>query len=178
MALKRNKEFCTHILFVLAIAIAGCGRLGSTHALPEDGPEAVTKRFYELISAAKMEGGTTTASEAYKLVDTKTSSLSVNQFLEIIKRYPEKFAVNVGKTEVKGSQALVAISYKMPSSFGGEYAVQEVLPLNIDPATNTWKIDFTGDTYGMQKDEAIAASKSENSSQDKTGKPETSPRSK
>lgn len=161
MSLQPNKEFYSRILFIFAIAIAGCSRLGGTGALPEDGPETVTKRFYELISAAKMEGGTTTASEAYKLVDTKTSNLNVNQFLEIIKRYPEKFSVDVGKVEIKGTQALVAISYKLPSSFGGEYTVQEVLPLNIDPATNTWKVDFTGDSYGMQKDEAIAASKSE-----------------
>lgn len=142
--------------------------------MPDDGPETVAKRFYELISAAKMEGGTTTASEAYKLVDTKTSNLNVNQFLEIIKRYPEKFTVNVGKAEIKGNQALVAISYKLPSSFGGEFTVQEVLPLNVDPVTNTWRVDFTGDTYGMQKDEAIAASKSETS----PSKPETSPQSK
>lgn len=155
-----KKEFYRHLLLVLAIAIAGCGRLGGSD-LPDDGPETVAKRFYELISAAKMEGGSTTASEAYKLVDTKTSNLSVNQFLEIIKRYPEKFAVDVGKAEIKGKQALVAISYKMPSSFGGEYTVQEVLPLTIDAATNTWKIDFTGDSYGMQKDEAVAASKAE-----------------
>ena len=146
------------ILLVLAIALAGCD-LGDTQ--PDEGPEAVAKRFYELISAAKMEGGSTTASEAYKLVDTRISNLNVNQFLEVIKRYPEKFVVDIGKTELKGTQALVAISYKMPSSFGGEYTVQEVVPLNIDPATNTWKVDFTGDTYGMQKDEAIAASKSE-----------------
>lgn len=159
MILKRNNKFYSRILLVLAIAIAGCGR--DTNALPEDGPETVTKRFYELISAAKLEGGTTTASEAYKMVDTRVSNLNVNQFLEVIKRYPEKFAVDVGKVEIKGTQALVAISYKMPSSFGGEYTVQEVLPLNVDPTTNTWKIDFTGDTYGMQKDEAIAASKAE-----------------
>ena len=146
------------ILLVLAIALAGCD-LGDTQ--PDEGPETVAKRFYELISAAKMEGGSTTASEAYKLVDTRISNLNVNQFLEVIKRYPEKFVVDIGKTEIKGTQALVAISYKMPSSFGGEYTVQEVVPLNIDPATNTWKVDFTGDTYGMQKDEAIAASKSE-----------------
>jgi len=55
----------------------------------------------------------------------------------------------------------------MPSSFGGDYTVQEVLPLNIDPVTNTWKVDFTGDSYGMQKDDAIAASKSEISPKDK-----------
>lgn len=172
MILKRNKEFYSRILLVLTIAIAGCSGASD---LPEEEPETVAKRFYELISAARLEGGTTTASEAYKLVDTKTSNLHVNQFLEIIKRYPEKFSVDVGKAEIKGTQALVAISYKLPSSFGGEYTVQEVLPLNIDPATNTWKVDFTGDSYGMQKDEAIAASKSE---VPPPGKPGVSPQGK
>lgn len=158
--MKCKKGFVGRILLVLTIAITGCDS-GSISALPEDGPEIVTKRFYELISAAKMEGGTTTASEAYKMVDVKISNLNLNQFLEIIKRYPEKFAVDVGKAEIKGTQALVSISYKLPSSFGGDYTVQEVLPLNIDPVTNTWKVDFTGDSYGMQKEDAIAASKSE-----------------
>ncbi|MDP1633103.1 MAG: hypothetical protein Q8L69_00295 [Gallionellaceae bacterium] len=161
MILKCRKNFYGLILLTLAIAVTGCDRLGDSSSLPEDGPEVVTKRFYELISAAKMEGGTTTASEAYKMVDIRISNLNLNQFLEIIKRYPEKFAVDVGKAEIKGTQALVHISYKLPSSFGGEYTVQEVLPLNVDPTTNTWKVDFTGDSYGMQKDEAIAASKSE-----------------
>lgn len=164
--MKCNKNFIGHILLVFTIAITGCDS-GSTSALPEDGPEIVTKRFYELISAAKMEGGTTTASEAYKMVDIRISNLSLNQFLEIIKRYPEKFAVDVGKAEIKGTQALVSISYKLPSSFGGEYTVQEVLPLNVDPTTHAWKVDFTGDSYGMQKDDAIAASKSEAAQGDK-----------
>lgn len=149
------------MLLILVIAMTGCDHSGDTVALPEDGPEVVTKRFYELISSAKTEGGTTTASEAYKMVDVSISGLKVEQFLEIIKKYPEKFAVEVGTAEIKGSQALVPISYKLPSSFGGEFTVQELLPLNIDPKTNTWKIDFTGDTYGMQKEDAIAASKSE-----------------
>lgn len=177
MILTRKKNGLYHcILLILAIAMTGCGNNGN--ALPDDGPETVTKRFYELISAAKMEGGSTTASEAFKLVDTKISNLNVNQFLEIIKRYPEKFAVEVGKTEIKGTQALVSISYKMPSSFGGEYTVQEILPLNVDPVTNTWKIDFTGDTYGMQKDEAIAASKAEGPPPVNPDKSEPSPGSK
>lgn len=161
MILKCKRKFYGLILLAFTIAIMGCDHPGDASSLPEDGPEVVAKRFYELISAAKMEGGTTTASEAYKMVDVKISNLNLDQFLEIIKRYPEKFAVEVGKAEVKGTQALVHISYKLPSSFGSEYTVQEVLPLNVDLATNTWKIDFTGDTYGMQKDEAIAASKSE-----------------
>ncbi|OGS98529.1 MAG: hypothetical protein A3F73_08025 [Gallionellales bacterium RIFCSPLOWO2_12_FULL_59_22] len=160
LGLKCKKWFCGGILLALAIAVTGCGRLGGS-ATPDEEPEAVAKRFYELISTSKIEGGTTPASEAYKMIDSKTSNLNVTQFLEIIKHYPPNFAVVVGKAEVKGTQALVPISFKMPSSFGGEYTVQEVLPLNIDPATNTWKIDFTGDTYGMQKDEAIEASQRE-----------------
>ena len=147
------------ILIVLAIALAGCGRFGST--LPEEGPEAVTKRFYELITAAKIEGGTTSASEAYKMINLKISNMNLNNFLEIIKGYPPEFKVEVGKAEIKGTLALVDISYKLPSSFGGEYSMKQVVPLNIDSATNTWVIDFTGDTYGMQKDDAIAASKLE-----------------
>lgn len=174
MILTRSVFSC--ILFVIAIVIAGCGRIGGSSALPEEGPEAVTKRFYELISASKIEGGTTPASEAYKLINTQTSNLNVNQFLEIIKNYPPKFTVSVGKAEIKGTQALVAISYKLPSSFGGEYTVQEILPLNLDPASKTWKIDFTGDSYGMQKDEAIAASKSE--IPPAAAKPEAAPQSK
>lgn len=154
-----KKRFFGSLLIVLAIALAGCGRFGS--AVPEEGPESVTKRFYDMITAAKIEGGTTSASEAYKLVDVKISNLGVSQFLEIIKGYPPEFKVEVGKAEIKGTQALVDISYKMPSSFGGDYTVKQVVPLNIDSATNTWLIDFTGDTHGMQRDDAIAASKLE-----------------
>ena len=51
LILKFKKEFYGRILLVLAIALTGCD-LGDTSALPEDGPEVVTKRFYELISAA------------------------------------------------------------------------------------------------------------------------------
>ncbi len=45
MILKRNREIFARILFVLTIATAGCGRAGNTHALPDEGPEAVAKRF-------------------------------------------------------------------------------------------------------------------------------------
>jgi len=163
---KRKLFGFLYLYLALAIAIAGCGRFG-THT-PEEGPEAVTKRFYELISASKVEGGTTPASEAFKLINSEAANLNIHQFLEIIKNYPPEFKVEVGKSEIKGSQALVAISYNVPSSFGGFFTVKQIQPLNFDPATNTWKIDFTGDTYGLQKDEAIAASKLESAAiQDK-----------
>ena len=62
----------------------------------------------------------------------------------------------IGKVEINGSQAIVAITYKMPSSFGGSYDVKGAIPLNLDKASNSWIIDFTGDTYGMQKAEFMA----------------------
>lgn len=150
-----GRALIAHVLIVLFAGLAGCGGVGQ----PEERPEAVTKRFYDLISASKVEGGTTPASEAYKLTTGQASNLNLNQFLEIIKNYPPGFQVKVGTAEIKGKHALVAISFKMPSSFGGGYEVKQELPLNLDPATNSWKIDFTGDTHGMQKDDAIAVSK-------------------
>jgi len=138
----------------LSASLAACGA-----GEPAESPEVVTKRFYDLISASKAEGGTTPASEAYKLTTGPQVNLHPNQFVEIVKNYPPDFKVEVGKAEVKGNQALVAISFKMPSSFGGDYEVKQQQPLVLDKASNTWKVDFTGDTYGMQKDDAIAASK-------------------
>jgi hypothetical protein len=154
MIQNSGRALVAHILAALFVGLAGCGGLGQ----PEEGPEAVAKRFYDLIAASKVEGGTTPASEAFKLTNGPAANLNLNQFLEIIKNYPPGFQAKVGTAEIKGKQALVAISFKMPSSFGGEYEVKQELPLNLDPATHTWKIDFTGDTHGMQKDDAISAS--------------------
>ena len=139
------------------MSLAGCGAMDQA----AESPETVTRRFYELVSASKEEGGTTPASEAYKLTNGQAANMNLSQFLEIIKNYPPGFKVKVGSAEIKGAHALVAISFKMPSSFGGEYEVKQELALNLDSATRSWKIDFTGDTHGMQKDDAIAASKGE-----------------
>lgn len=156
MAPRSVRELILGVLAGLILGLAGC-----TAGQPDEGPEAVVRRFYDLISASKEEGGTTPASEAFKLTNGQAANMNLNQFLEVIKNYPPGFKVKVGAAEIKGNHALVAISFKMPSSFGGEYEVKQELPLNLDPATRSWKIDFTGDTHGMQKDDAIAASKGE-----------------
>ncbi|MFQ5581073.1 MAG: hypothetical protein ACE5F3_00415 [Mariprofundaceae bacterium] len=155
MILKYKRELLSSVLLALAIAIAGCDGANGSSALPEVGPEAVTKQFYEYISESKLRGATP-AKAAYKLIDGEASNINIHQFLEIIKRYPPGFVVDVGKAKISGTQAVVAISYKMRSSFGGAYTVEGELPLNVDQDTHTWKIDFTGDTYGMQKDEFMA----------------------
>jgi len=143
-------------LLALVFAMAACDGSGkSAVELPEIGPEAVTKQFYEFISESKLRG-MTPAKEAYKLIDKDSAHKNIQEFLQIIKKYPPGFMVEVGKAEINGAQAVVAISYKMPSSFGGTYTVEGKLPLNVDQASHTWKIDFTGDTYGMQKSEFMA----------------------
>jgi hypothetical protein len=144
-------------VLILAFILTGCGQSAATQAYPEKGPDVVTKQFYEYISESKIKGGPSYASKAYKMIDTEASNLELYQFLEIIKKYPPGFMVDVGETEINGAQALVMISYKMPSSFGDGYTVKGTLPLNIDRKTNTWRIDFTGDSYGMDKEAAKAS---------------------
>ena len=62
----------------------------------------------------------------------------------------------MGEAEINGVRAMVGINYKMASSFGGHYTVSEVIPLNLDKGTNTWKIDFTGETYGDDRETLMA----------------------
>ena len=165
MTLKYKEILFGGIVMLAAVVMAGCEQTGASvsSGSPEEGPIVVTKQFYEYISEAKIKGGTTLIGEAFKMVDNSASNLNLNQFGEIIKKYPPGFMVDVGEAEINKTQALVAISYKLPSSFGDRYTVNGTLPLNIDKATNTWKIDFTGDSYGASKDELLASSKSETS---------------
>jgi hypothetical protein len=137
--------------------MAGCSNEAGTSNLPEQGPEVVAAQFYNYISEAKIKGGASPAKEAFKMIDSQASNLNVHQFLAIIKAYPPGFMAEIGKVEINGRQAIVDITYKMPSSFGGSYDVKGQIPLNLDKASNSWIIDFTGDTYGMKKAEFMAS---------------------
>ena len=148
------------IIFAVGMMMAGCNNGNTSVSLPEKGPEIVAKQFYDYISEAKIRGGSSPAKEAFKLIDSKTANLNVHQFIEIVKSYPPGFMAEIGNTEINGTQAVVTITYKMPSSFGGSYDMKGEVPLNLDKATNSWVIDFAGDTYGMQKED-IAAMKPE-----------------
>lgn len=154
MILNFKIAFIGSVLFAISMMMAACSN--QTSVLPEKGPEVVAEQFYNYISEAKIRGGASPAKEAFKLIDRQASNLNVHQFLEIIKSYPPGFMAEIGKVEINGTQAVVAITYKMPSSFGGSYDVKGAIPLNLDKASNSWIIDFTGDTYGMQKAEFMA----------------------
>ena len=143
------KAFVGALLLIVVLVTAACSDQSSS--LPEKGPELVAEQFYNYISEAKIKGGASPAKEAFKLIDSGTAHMNVHQFLEIIKSYPPGFMAKVGKAEINGTQAVVAITFKMSSSFGGSYDVKGAIPLNLDKTSNRWIIDFTGDTYGMQK---------------------------
>lgn len=158
MRLKHISFFIYSIFIISAMAvITGCGQTDESSAMPSEGPEVVLERFYGYIAEAKLKGGASPAREAFKLIDAEHSQLIVEQFLEVVKKYPPGFQAEVGEAKIAGTQATVAISYKMASSFGGYYTVNEVIPLTLDKKTNSWKVDFTGETDGMDKDTVSAS---------------------
>ena len=153
MRIKHIGHLICGIFIISTMAvITGCGQTGVSSATPSEGPEVVLKRFYGYIEEAKLKGGASPAREAFKLIDAEHSQLIVEQFLEVVKKYPPGFQAEVGEAEINGAQATVAISYKMASSFGGYYTVNEVIPLVLDKKTNSWKVDFTGETDGMDRE--------------------------
>lgn len=131
------KELIGSTLFFILI-ISGC-KFGAT--MPQEGPEDVVKRFYAYIH----EGGSTTLSEAYRLVSPRCK-LSEDRFRSIVSMYPEDMKVDVIKSTIDMDKAVVTIEYRTASLFGGDYAARTDINLDLDKATRTWRIDLTGET--------------------------------
>jgi len=146
----RSMAGVTGIMLILAgFTIAGCEQ-STGSVFPAQGADVVVERFYNYISEAKLTGGATPLREAYKLISSNNSHLSQAKFVEITSKYPPGFKADITGTEINGTQARVTIAYKMPSAFSA-YTVTTDIPLNLDEATNTWKIDFTGEMDGQEK---------------------------
>ncbi len=151
----RSKAGVTGVmLFIVSLAITGCEQ-STGNTLPVEGANVVVERFYDYISEAKIKGGSTPLREAYKLISSEKSRLSQAKFVEIASKYPSGFKADVTATEINGAQAKVIIAYKMPSAFEA-YTVTTDVFLSLDTATNTWKIDFTGEMDGQEN---LAANK-------------------
>lgn len=127
--------------------------------LPDERVEAVVEKFYEQISQARLRGGTLLLREAYKLVDSKRSRVSEARFVDVVQKYPPGFTVTVVKAEVVEQHADVTIEYRVASMFGEGFKVRNVIALNVDEATNTWKVDFTGETDSQDLDAVKASAK-------------------
>ncbi|MCP4326927.1 MAG: hypothetical protein GY791_00610 [Alphaproteobacteria bacterium] len=131
--------------------------------LPEETAVSVVEKFYEYISEAKIRGGNLLINEAYKLTSGTQSRTDLALFLGIINRYPSGFKVETVESRVRDRHAIVTIEYEMPSSFGGIYTVRTDVHLNLDEETNTWKLDFRGDTDDQGRDAIANAVQSETS---------------
>ena len=146
----QSKAGMTGIMLILVIVIiTGCEQ-STGSVIPAQEADVVVERFYDYISEAKITGGTTPLREAYKLISSDKSRLSQAKFIEIASKYPPGFRADITKTEINGVQAKVTIAYKMPSAFS-DYTVTTDIPLNLDEATNSWKIDFTGENDGQEQ---------------------------
>ena len=145
--MKTVKLLITLILlaFVGSTIFVGCEK-----EPPAEPPEAVVKSFYRNIA----EGGPTALDEAYKLIH-EGSRVSKSRFVQVVKKYPEGFYFNVIGSETNGEKALVDIEYRMSSLFGGEYKIKNGVALLLDEKTNTWKVDFTGESHNDDKTRAI-----------------------
>ncbi len=131
---------------LLLIAATVVGVYEQNRPLPDEPAGAVVEKFYEHISQAKIRGGTLLIREAFKLVDAERSVISEANFVEVVQKYPPGFQVAVVETEIIERHAEVVIEYELSSMFGDSFAVRNTIHLNVDEATDTWKIDFTGES--------------------------------
>ncbi|MEO5363007.1 MAG: hypothetical protein H7838_05220 [Magnetococcus sp. DMHC-8] len=142
----------------MVVVLAGCG--GPGQSLPAEDPSAVVKQFYGYIADASVQGGSLPLREAHKLVSTQ-SRVDEARFVDIVKKYPPGFRVDIVETKVEkeAKRATVTIAYQMPSLFGNGYTVNDTLFLVVDAGTNTWKVDFTGESdtqdAGAMKKQAL-----------------------
>jgi len=134
---------------VLLVAATVFGVYEEVRPLPAEPAETVVEKFYEQISLAKIRGGTLLIREAYKLVDSERSRVSEARFVDVVQKYPSGFKVTVVGAEIVERHADVTVEYEVGSMFGDNFTIRNVIPLNVDEATNSWKIDFTGETDGQ-----------------------------
>ncbi len=136
-----------NILIIIAFVFTGCTANGNSATVKvKEKPEDVVKKFYSYIA----EGGPTTLKEAYKLVSVKRYKLNEEQFKGITAQYSKDMKVNIVSSDIKKNIAIVNIEYSVPSAFGGDFKTQTEIHLDLDEASNTWKIDFTGETYNTE----------------------------
>lgn len=135
------------LLISLVFVFGGCSANGNSASMKgSEKPEDVVRKFYSYIA----EGGPTTLHEAYKLISTSRYKMREEQFKGIVANYSKNMQVNILGSNIKNDFAVVTIEYRVPSAFGGDFVSQSELHLDLDKATRTWKIDFTGETYDNQ----------------------------
>ncbi|MEE9614302.1 MAG: hypothetical protein V3W31_05020 [Thermodesulfobacteriota bacterium] len=128
------------ILLIAALSVVSCGKGGVE---PTETPEEVVARFYAYVE----EGGTTTLGEAYRLISKKHYEMHEDIFKNMVKEYPKGMDVKIIGSTVEDGVAVVTIEYRVASMFNDYFITQTDINLEMDEESNSWKIDFTGETY-------------------------------
>lgn len=141
------------IVYILIIMfLFGCS--SSQQTPPEETPEKVVEQFFKLLS----EGGPTSLAEARKMISDKYYMPSESSFKKWVENYPSSSEIkNLKSTIIKNKRdevvAQVTLDYTIPSEFGGTLSAKSTMNLILDNKSNTWKIDFTGETMPEESHE-------------------------
>lgn len=148
MDIMKKSVMVVSSLFLMALVFVFAYQYykGSVRVKTAESPDEVVRKFYEYIG----EGGSSSLSEAYKLISTKHYTLTEDKFKGIVLNYP-KMKVKIIGNKVLNGRAVVTIEYKVASAFGGDFDVKTDINLDLDERLKSWKIDFTGETYEGQK---------------------------
>ncbi len=149
-------------LVMVAVGFAAISISYQERPPPEESAASVVAKFYEYISEAKIRGGTMLINEAYKMTSGAQSRTAQAKFLEVVNRYPSGFKVDVVESKVQERHAVVLIEYQLASSFGGFITMRDPVHLNVDEESNTWKVDFRGDTDDQDRETIAKTVKPQN----------------
>ncbi len=132
-------------LLIIAVFVIGCS--SAKQPSPEETPEKVVERFFKLLS----EGGPSSLAEARKMISDKYYMPSESSFKKWVENYPSSTEIkNLRSAIIKNKRdevvAQVTLDYTIPSQFGGTLTAKSTMNLILDNKSNTWKIDFTGET--------------------------------
>ena len=136
------KKLVGLIIIVLLIACSS-----SQQKLPEETPEKVVERFFKLLG----DGGPSSLTEARKMVSDKYYHPTEDNFKKWVDQYQSSTEIrNLQSKIIKDKRdekiAQVTLEYSVPSDFGGSYTAKSTVNLILDSKTNSWKVDFTGET--------------------------------
>lgn len=133
---------------IVTVAADGCSR-GADSKKPATPPDQVVTKFFQLLS----EEGKLTNMEALKMVSSKYSEVSPDNFRKWTESYTREMSFKVKETIIpkepnsKGDMvATVKLEVQSPSTFGGTFSTTSQMNLILDEKTNEWKIDFIADT--------------------------------
>lgn len=144
---------------IITVAAVACSK-GSSSPKPATPPDQVVTKFFQLLS----EGGKLTNLEALKMVSTKYSEVSPDNFRKWTESYTKEISFKAKETIIpkepnsKGDMvATVKLEVLSPSTFGGTYSTTSQINLILDEKTNEWKIDFMADTIEEDQFRTAAA---------------------